>query len=112
MSSAEGEGGEVGFTLGFLEALECGKMRVMTRETTPGRRTTRRYTKQEKDQAVRLMFALRRELGMSRITPTDMTTQPLLFANYDSDRGRREQDHEASTQERVGAWPTLSCSRW
>ncbi len=51
------------FALGFLEALECGKMRVMTTEFTPGKPTTRRYTKEEKDQAVRLVFELRTELG-------------------------------------------------
>jgi transposase-like protein len=43
-------------------------MRVMTREITPGRPTTRRYTKDEKDQAVRLVFELRKELGTSQGT--------------------------------------------
>ena len=50
------------FALGFLEALECGKMRAMSEETTTGKPTTRRYTKDEKDQAVRLVFELRRDL--------------------------------------------------
>jgi len=40
----------------------------MTREITPGKPTTRRYTKQEKDQAVRLVFQLRKELGTSQGT--------------------------------------------
>jgi transposase len=35
----------------------------MSTEITPGRSTTRRYTKHEKDEAVRLVFELRRELG-------------------------------------------------
>ena len=48
------------FALGFLEALECGKMRVITTEITPV--TTRRYSKEEKDQAVRFVFELREEL--------------------------------------------------
>jgi len=37
-------------------------MRVMTTNFTPGKPTTRRYTKEEKDQAVRLVFELRRDL--------------------------------------------------
>jgi hypothetical protein len=41
-------------------------MRVMTEEITPERPTTRRYTKDEKDQAVRLVFELRKELGTPR----------------------------------------------
>jgi len=40
----------------------------MTREITPGKPTTRRYTKQEKDQAVRLVFELRKELGTTQVT--------------------------------------------
>jgi len=40
----------------------------MTREITPGRPTTRRYTKDDKDQAVRLVFELRKELGTSQGT--------------------------------------------
>jgi hypothetical protein len=51
------------FALGFLEARECGEMRVITAEITPGRPTTRRYTKQEKKQAVRLVFKLRNVPG-------------------------------------------------
>jgi transposase len=43
-------------------------MRVMTTEITPGKPITRRYTKQEKDQAVRLVFELRRELATSQGT--------------------------------------------
>ena len=38
-------------------------MRVTTTEITPAKPTTRRYTKQEEDQAVRLVFELRSELG-------------------------------------------------
>ena len=63
------------FALGFLEALECGKMRVMTREITPGKPTTRRYTKQEKDQAVRLVFELRKELGATQGTVVRIADQ-------------------------------------
>ena len=40
----------------------------MSREVTPGRPTTRRYSRGEKDQAVRLVFQLRRELGTSQGT--------------------------------------------
>jgi hypothetical protein len=35
------------FALGFVEALECGRMRVMTKEITPKDPTSCRYTKQE-----------------------------------------------------------------
>jgi hypothetical protein len=54
--------------VGFLEALECGEMTVMTRTSHQGVPTTRRYTKEEKDQAARLVFELRRELGTSQET--------------------------------------------
>ena len=37
-------------------------------EVTPGRPTTRRYSNEEKDQAVRLVFQLRKELGTSQGT--------------------------------------------
>ena len=40
----------------------------MSMEVTPGRPTTRRYSNEEKDQAVRLVFQLRRELGTSQGT--------------------------------------------
>ncbi len=40
----------------------------MSREITPGKPTTRRYSKEEKDQAVRLVFQLRKELGTSQGT--------------------------------------------
>jgi transposase-like protein len=50
-------------------------MRVMTKEITPGRPTTRRYTKQEKDQAVRLVFELRTELGTSQGTVVRIAEQ-------------------------------------
>ena len=58
----------VWFALGILEALGCGRVRVMSREVTPGKRTTRRYSKEEMDQAVRLVFQLGRELGTSQGT--------------------------------------------
>ena len=73
------------FVLGFLEALECGKMRVMTREITPGRPTTRRYTNQEKDQAVRLVFELRKELGTTQGTVVRIADQ----LGYGSESVRR-----------------------
>jgi len=38
-------------------------MRVMSRETTPGKPTTRRYSPEEKAQAVRLVRRLRSETG-------------------------------------------------
>jgi transposase len=63
------------FALGFLETLECGKMRVMATETTPGKPTTRRYTKEEKDQAVRLVFELRKELGTTQGTVVRIADQ-------------------------------------
>ncbi len=40
----------------------------MSIEVTPGKLTTRRYSKEEKDQAVGLVFQLRRELGTSKGT--------------------------------------------
>ncbi len=43
-------------------------MRVMSIQMTPGKPTTRRYSKEEKDQAVRLVFQLRKELGTSQGT--------------------------------------------
>ena len=66
---------EMWFALGFLEALECGKMRVMTQEITPGKPTTRRYTKEEKDQAVRVVFELRTELGTTQGTVVRIADQ-------------------------------------
>ena len=50
-------------------------MRVMTREITPGMPTTRRYTKDEKDQAVRLVFELRKELGATQGTVVRVADQ-------------------------------------
>ncbi len=47
----------------------------MTREITPGRPTTRRYAKQEKDQAVPLVFELRKELGKSQGTVVRIADQ-------------------------------------
>jgi transposase-like protein len=73
--AGEYPGVEQWFALGFLEALECGRMRVMTTEITPGKPTTRRYTKQEKDQAVRLVFELRKELGTSQGTVVRIAEQ-------------------------------------
>jgi transposase len=40
----------------------------MSREVTPGKPTTRRYSKEERDQAVRFVFQLRKELGTSQGT--------------------------------------------
>jgi transposase-like protein len=40
----------------------------MSREVTPGEPTTRRYSQEEKEQAVRLVFQLRKELGTSQGT--------------------------------------------
>ena len=40
----------------------------MSGEVTPGKPTTRRYSQEEKDQAVRLVFQLRKELGRSQGT--------------------------------------------
>ena len=40
----------------------------MSKEVTPGKPTTRRYSQEEKDQAVRLVFQLRKELGTSQGT--------------------------------------------
>ena len=45
-----------------LSALEA-RMRAMSRETTPGKPTTRRYSPEEKAQAVRLVRQLRAETG-------------------------------------------------
>ena len=40
----------------------------MSREVAPGKPTTRRYSQEEKDQAVRLVFQLRKELGTKQGT--------------------------------------------
>jgi len=40
----------------------------MSREVAAGKPTTRRYSQEEKDQAVRLVFQLRKELGTSQGT--------------------------------------------
>ena len=50
-------------------------MRVMTKEITAGRPTTRRYGKDEKDQAVRLVFELRKELGTTQGTVVRVADQ-------------------------------------
>lgn len=47
----------------------------MTKEITPGKPTTRRYTKDEKDQAVRLVFELRKELGVKQGTVVRIADQ-------------------------------------
>jgi len=47
----------------------------MTTEIAPGRPTTHRYTKQEKDQAVRLVFELRKELGTTQGTVVRIADQ-------------------------------------
>ena len=56
------------FVLGFLEDLECGKTRVTTKEITPGKPTTRRYSKEENDQAVRPVLEVCTELGTTQGT--------------------------------------------
>ena len=50
-------------------------MRVMTREITRVKPTTRRYTKEEKDQGVRLVFQLRKELGTTQGTVVRIADQ-------------------------------------
>ena len=50
-------------------------MRAMSQETTTGRPTTRRYTRDEKDQAVRLVFELRKELGTTQGTVVRIAEQ-------------------------------------
>jgi transposase len=47
----------------------------MTREITRGKPTTRRYTKEEKDQGVRLVFQLRKELGTTQGTVVRIADQ-------------------------------------
>ena len=47
----------------------------MSREVTPGKPTTRRYSNEEKDQAVRLVFQLRKELGTSQGTVVRVADQ-------------------------------------
>ena len=47
----------------------------MSIEVTPGKPTTRRYSKEEKDQAVRLVFQLRKELGTSQGTVVRVADQ-------------------------------------
>jgi hypothetical protein len=61
-----GTGSPTWFALRVLEAFECGKMRVMTKEITPGKPTTRRYSKEENDQAVRSVLEVCTELGAAR----------------------------------------------
>ena len=50
-------------------------MRAMSKETTTDRPTTRRYTRDEKDQAVRLVFELRKELGATQGTVVRIAEQ-------------------------------------
>ena len=50
-------------------------MRVMLRETTTGKPTTRRYTRDEKDQAVGLVFELGKELGTTQGTVVRIAEQ-------------------------------------
>ena len=47
----------------------------MSIEVTPGKPTTRRYSNEEKDQAVRLVFQLRKELGTSQGTVVRVADQ-------------------------------------
>jgi transposase len=47
----------------------------MSREVTAGKPTTRRYSQEEKDQAVRLVFQLRKELGTSQGTVVRVADQ-------------------------------------
>ena len=57
------------FALGVVEAFGLGSGdEVMGRVSTLGKPTTRRYSSEEKAQAVRLVRQLRRELGMSQGT--------------------------------------------
>ena len=60
-------------------------MRVMAREITSGKPTTRRYAKEEKDRAVRLVFQLREELGESQGTVVRVAEQ----LGYGSESVRR-----------------------
>jgi transposase len=54
----------VGTALGFLEAPDLGNEDgVMPKEQSPGKPTTRRYSPEEKAAAVRMVRALRAELG-------------------------------------------------
>ena len=57
----------------------------MSREVTPGKPTTRRYSNEEKDQAVRLVFQLREELGASQGTVIRVADQ----LGYGSESVRR-----------------------
>ncbi len=47
----------------------------MPHETSPGKPTTRRYTPEEKDQAVRMVRQLRKELGTDHGTIQRVATQ-------------------------------------
>jgi transposase-like protein len=57
----------------------------MSREVTPGKPTTRRYSQEEKDQAVRLVFQLRKEIGTSQGTVIRVADQ----LGYDAESVRR-----------------------
>jgi transposase-like protein len=57
----------------------------MSRELSPGKPTIRRYTKEEKDGAVRLVFQLREELGESQGTVVRVADQ----LGYGSESVRR-----------------------
>ena len=83
------------FALGFLEALERGKMRAMTSEITLGEQTTRRYAKQEKDQAVRVADqlgygteSLRRWVAQAEIDAGDVGDSEYELARQDALRTR------------------------
>jgi len=60
-------------------------MRVMAREITSGKPTTRRYTNEDRDRAVRLVFQLREELGESQGTVVRVAEQ----LGYGSESVRR-----------------------
>ena len=47
----------------------------MSREVTPGKPTTRRYSKEERDQAARLVFQLRSETGQKQGMITRVAAQ-------------------------------------
>ena len=50
-------------------------MRVVTKEITRGRPTLRRYCVEEKDQAVRLVFELRKDFGTTQGTVVQIADQ-------------------------------------
>ena len=89
----------------------------MPREQTPGKPTTRRYTREEKAAAVRMVRSLRAELGTDQGTVHRVATQlgygvesiRLWVAQADIDEGKAPR---GSARRSVRAVPTPEAARF